>query len=150
MATEVVNVNEFQELARVDVLTSSLYYISVFGVDVSRIDTSTTILGYNTSAPIMIAPTSMHKLAHPEGEVATAKAAASCNTIMALSFSSTCTVEEVAASCNAVRFFQLYVYKRRDVPAVLVQRAEQNGSKAIILTVDTPGLGRREADIKNK
>ncbi|XP_059665540.1 peroxisomal (S)-2-hydroxyacid oxidase GLO4-like isoform X3 [Cornus florida] len=123
---------------------------SLFGVDVSRIDTSTTILGYNTSAPIMIAPTSMHKLAHPEGEVATAKAAASCNTIMALSFSSTCTVEEVAASCNAVRFFQLYVYKRRDVPAVLVQRAEQNGSKAIILTVDTPGLGRREADIKNK
>uniref|UniRef100_A0A5B7AE10 (S)-2-hydroxy-acid oxidase n=1 Tax=Davidia involucrata TaxID=16924 RepID=A0A5B7AE10_DAVIN len=119
-------------------------------VDVSRIDMSTTILGYNISAPIMIAPTSMHKLAHPEGEVATAKAAAACNTIMALSFSSTCTVEEVASSCNAVRFFQLNVCKRRDISAVLVQRAERNGFKAIILTVDTPRLGRREADIKNR
>ncbi|XP_059639736.1 peroxisomal (S)-2-hydroxyacid oxidase GLO3-like isoform X2 [Cornus florida] len=173
MATEVVNVNEFQELARQAL--PKMYYDFYTGgaedqhtlrenveafrritirprilVDVSRIDISTTILGYNTAAPIMIAPTAMHKLAHPEGEVATAKAAASCNTIMALSFSSTCTVEEVAASCNAVRFFQLYVYKRRDVSALLVQRAEQNGFKAIILTVDTPRLGRREADIKNK
>ncbi|XP_059639733.1 peroxisomal (S)-2-hydroxyacid oxidase GLO4-like [Cornus florida] len=173
MATEVVNVNEFQELARQAL--PKMYYDFYSGgaedqhtlrenveafrritirprilVDVSRIDTSTTILGYNAAAPIMIAPTSMHKLAHPEGEVATAKAAASCNTIMALSFSSTCTVEEVAASCNAIRFFQLYVYKRRDVSALLVQRAEQNGFKAIIVTVDTPRLGRREADTKNK
>jgi (S)-2-hydroxy-acid oxidase len=84
------------------------------------------------------------------GEIATARAAASCNTIMALSFSSTCTVEEVASSCNAVRFFQIYVYKRRDVTSMLVQRAERNGFKAMILTVDTPRIGRREADIKNR
>ncbi|KAH7865334.1 hypothetical protein Vadar_005307 [Vaccinium darrowii] len=119
-------------------------------VDVSRISMSTTILGHRISAPIMIAPTSFHKLAHPEGEIATARAAASCNTIMALSFSSTCTVEEVASSCNAVRFFQIYVYKRRDVTSMLVQRAERNGFKAMILTVDTPRIGRREADIKNR
>lgn len=62
---------------------------------------------------------------------------------------STCTVEEVASSCNAIRFFQLYVYKRRDVSAQLIQRAERNGFKGIVLTVDTPRLGRREADIKN-
>ena len=110
-------------------------------MDVSRIDMATTVLGFKISAPIVIAPTSMHQLAHPEGpnsidefsqryrfqnsvfylhdvkfcsklpagEVATARAAAACNTIMVLSFSSTCTIEEVAASCNAVRFFQLYV-----------------------------------------
>ncbi|KAK3022129.1 hypothetical protein RJ639_045268 [Escallonia herrerae] len=119
-------------------------------VNVSRIDMSTTILGFNTSAPIMIAPTAMHKLAHQEGEVATARAAAACNTIMAFSFMSTCTVEEVASSCNAVRFFQCYVYKRRDITALMVQRAARNGFKALILTVDTPRLGRREADIKNK
>ncbi|KAK2979494.1 hypothetical protein RJ640_008378 [Escallonia rubra] len=119
-------------------------------VNVSRIDMSTTILGFNSSAPIMIAPTAMHKLAHQEGEVATARAAAACNTIMALSFMSTCTVEEVASSCNAVRFFQFYVYKRRDITALMVQRAVRNGFKALILTVDTPRLGRREADIKNK
>ncbi|KAI3803320.1 hypothetical protein L1987_31470 [Smallanthus sonchifolius] len=119
-------------------------------VDVSKIDMSTTILGYKTSAPIMIAPTSMHKLAHPEGEILTAKAAAACNVIMGLSFTSTCTIEEVASSCNAVRFFQLYMYKKREISALMVKRAEINGFKAILLTVDTPKLGRREADLKNK
>lgn len=63
---------------------------------------------------------------------------------------STCTLEEVASSCNAVRFLQLYVYKRRDVSAELVKRAVRNGFKAIVLTVDAPRLGRREADIRNK
>lgn len=119
-------------------------------VDASHTDLRTNILGYGISAPIMIAPTAMHKFAHHEGEIATAKAAASCNTIMVLSFMSTCTVEEVASSCDAVRFFQLYVLKRRDITALLVQRAERNGYKALVLTVDTPRLGRREADIKNK
>ncbi|XP_025014898.1 peroxisomal (S)-2-hydroxyacid oxidase GLO4 isoform X2 [Ricinus communis] len=69
---------------------------------------------------------------------------------MVFSFSATCSLEEVAASCNGVRFFQLYVYKRRDIAATLVQRAEKNGYKAIVLTVDTPRYGRGEADIKNK
>jgi (S)-2-hydroxy-acid oxidase len=84
------------------------------------------------------------------GEVATARAAAACNTIMVLSYSSTCTVEEVAESCDAIRFMQLYVYKRRDVSAQLVMRAERSGYKAIVLTADTPRLGKRESDIKNK
>ncbi|CAA0829469.1 Peroxisomal (S)-2-hydroxy-acid oxidase GLO4 [Striga hermonthica] len=117
---------------------------------IRRIDMSTTVMGYKTSAPIIVAPTAMHKLAHPEGEVATARASASSNVIMVLSYNSTCTIEEVASSCNAVRFFQLYVYRRRDISALMVQRAERNGFKAIMLTVDTPRLGRREADIKNK
>ncbi|KAK6124702.1 hypothetical protein DH2020_041557 [Rehmannia glutinosa] len=119
-------------------------------MDIRRIDMSTTIMGYSTSSPIMVAPTAMHKLAHREGEIATARASATSNVIMVLSFNSTCTVEEVASSCNAVRFFQIYVYKKRDISALMVQRAERNGYKAIILTVDTPRLGRREADIKNK
>ncbi|GMH14206.1 hypothetical protein Nepgr_016047 [Nepenthes gracilis] len=173
MASEPVSVKEFQELAR-QVLPKMHYDFYAGGaedehtlrenveafsritirprilIDVSHIDLSTTILGYNISAPIMIAPTGMHKLAHPEGEIATAKAAAACKTIMVLSFSSTCTIEEVASCCNAVRFFQLYVFKSREVSARLVQRAERNGYKAIVLTVDLPRLGRREADIKNK
>ncbi|KAM4069618.1 hypothetical protein ACB094_12G102900 [Castanea mollissima] len=69
---------------------------------------------------------------------------------MALSFTSSCTLEEVASSCNAVRFFQIYVYKRRDLSALLVQRAERNGYKALVLTADSPRVGRKEADIKNK
>ncbi|EEF33202.1 peroxisomal (S)-2-hydroxyacid oxidase GLO4 [Ricinus communis] len=173
MAAEPVNVNEFQILAK-QVLPKMHYDFYSGGaedqhtlkenvqafkkitfrprilVDISRIAMPTTILGYTISAPIMIAPTAMHKLAHPEGEIATARAAAASNTVMVLSFSATCSLEEVAASCNAVRFFQLYVYKRRDIAAKLVQRAERNGYKAIVLTADCPRLGRREADIKNK
>ncbi|OIT36943.1 PREDICTED: peroxisomal (S)-2-hydroxy-acid oxidase GLO4-like isoform X1 [Nicotiana attenuata] len=84
------------------------------------------------------------------GEVATARGAAACNVIMGLSFTATCTIEEVASSCNAVRFFQTYVYKRRDITELMVHKAESNGFRAIILTADTPRLGRREADIKNK
>ncbi|KAK4789972.1 hypothetical protein SAY86_017276 [Trapa natans] len=173
MAGDPVNINEFQDLARQKL--PKMYYDFYRGgaedehtlrenvqayhritfrprvlVDVSRIDLSTTILGHSISAPILIAPTGLHKFAHPEGEVATARAAAACNTIMVLSFSSSCTLEEVASSCNTVRFFQLYIYKRRDWSALVVRRAERSGFKAIVLTVDTPRLGKREADIRNK
>ncbi|XP_020098417.1 peroxisomal (S)-2-hydroxy-acid oxidase GLO4-like [Ananas comosus] len=173
MQDEPVNISEFQQLAKQAL--PKMYYdyfnggaedehtlrenTAAFGrillrprilVDVSEIDMSTTLLGYNMSSPILVAPTGMQKLAHPEGEKATARAAAACDAIMVLSFSSNYTVEEVASSCSAVRFFQLYVFKRRDVSATLVRRAEKNGFKAIVLTVDTPRLGRREADIRNK
>ncbi|KAK4591431.1 hypothetical protein RGQ29_021580 [Quercus rubra] len=173
MVGEPVNVNEFQELAR-EALPKMYYDFYAGGaedqytlkenveafhrimirprilVDVSRVDMSTTVLGYKISAPILIAPTALHKLAHPEGEITTARAAAASKTIMVLSFTSSCTVEEVASSCNAIRFFQLYVYKQREIAAMLVQRAERNGYKALVVTVDSPRFGRREADIKNK
>ncbi|VVA97584.1 unnamed protein product [Arabis nemorensis] len=170
---QIVNVNEFQELAKKAL--PKMYYDFYSGgaedqhtlkeneeafrrimfrprvlVDVSKIDMSTKILGYPISAPIMIAPTANHQLAHPEGETATAKAAAASNTIMIVSYMASCTIEEVASICNAVRFLQIYVYKRREVTAQMVKRAEKAGFKAIVLTVDVPRLGRREADIKNK
>ncbi|PWA84338.1 alpha-hydroxy acid dehydrogenase, FMN-dependent, Aldolase-type TIM barrel [Artemisia annua] len=119
-------------------------------IDVSKIDMTTTILGFKISMPIMIAPTAMQKMAHPEGEYATARAASSANTIMTLSSWATSSVEEVASTGPGIRFFQLYVYKDRNVVAQLVRRAERAGFKAIALTVDTPRLGRREADIKNR
>ncbi|KAH1048189.1 hypothetical protein J1N35_038973 [Gossypium stocksii] len=173
MTEEPVNVNEFRELAR-QALPKMYYDFYTGGAEdqytlkeneeafrriiiqprilgnVRSIDLSTTVLGYNISMPVMIAPTSLQKLANPEGEIATARAASACNTIMVLSTSSTYSLEEVAACCDAIRFFQLYVYKRRDISAKLVQRAENNGYKAIVLTVDSPRLGRREADVKNK
>nr|GMC47624.1 peroxisomal (S)-2-hydroxy-acid oxidase GLO4-like [Ipomoea batatas] len=162
MAGEPVNVKEFQELAR-QALPKMYYDFYAGGAEDEHtlkdnekafqriiIDMSTTILGYKTSAPIMVGPTARHKLANPDGEVATARAAAACNVIMGMSFSASCTIEEVASSCNAVRFFQIYVFKRRDITELMVRRAVKNGFKAIILTVDTPRLGRREADIKNK
>ncbi|CAI0473129.1 unnamed protein product [Linum tenue] len=173
MASEPVNVSEFEALAKKAL--PKMYFDFYAGgaedeytlkdneeayqritirprvlVDVSRIDTSTSILGYPISSPIMVAPSALHQLANPEGELATARASAASNTIMILSFSSSYNVEEVAASCDAVRFFQLYVYRGRHIAANLVERAERSGYKAIVLTVDCPRLGRREADIRNR
>ncbi|KAJ6293082.1 hypothetical protein OIU78_025121, partial [Salix suchowensis] len=119
-------------------------------IDVSKIDMATTVLGFKISMPIMIAPTAFQKMAHPEGEYATARAASAAGTIMTLSSWATSSVEEVASTGPGIRFFQLYVYKDRNVVAQLVRRAERAGFKAIALTVDTPRLGRREADIKNR
>ncbi|KAL5054915.1 hypothetical protein RYX36_035597 [Vicia faba] len=118
--------------------------------DVSKIDLTTNVLGFDISMPIMIAPTAMQKMAHPQGENATARAASAAGTIMTLSTAATCSVEEVASTGPGIRFFQLYVLKDRNVVAQLVRRAESAGYKAIALTVDTPILGRREADIKNR
>jgi len=98
----------------------------------------------------MIAPTAMQKMAHPDGELATARATSAAGTIMTLSSWATCSVEEVASTGPGIRFFQLYVYKDRNVVIQLVKRAEEAGFKAIALTVDTPRLGRRESDIKNR
>eukprot|EP00252_Welwitschia_mirabilis_P010045 TRINITY_DN230_c0_g1_i1.p1 TRINITY_DN230_c0_g1~~TRINITY_DN230_c0_g1_i1.p1 ORF type:complete len:261 (-),score=39.05 TRINITY_DN230_c0_g1_i1:766-1548(-) len=119
-------------------------------IDVSQVDLSTTVLGFKISMPIMIAPSAMQKMAHPEGELATARAASAAGTIMTLSSWATSSVEEVASTGPGIRFFQLYVYKNRNVVAQLVRRAERAGFKAIALTVDTPRLGRREADIRNR
>ncbi|KAH0943704.1 LOW QUALITY PROTEIN: hypothetical protein HID58_003341 [Brassica napus] len=119
-------------------------------IDVSKIDMTTTILGFKISMPIMVAPTAMQKMAHPEGEYATARAASAAGTIMTLSSWATSSVEEVASTGPGIRFFQLYVYKNRKVVEQLVRRAERAGFKAIALTVDTPRLGRRESDIKNR
>ncbi|KAJ8642172.1 hypothetical protein MRB53_018866 [Persea americana] len=119
-------------------------------VDATKIDMTTTVLGFKISMPIMIAPTAMQKMAHPEGEYATARAALAAGTIMMLSSWATSSVEEVASTGPGIRFFQLSVYKDRNVVAQLVRRAERAGFKAIALTVDSPRLGRREADIKNR
>src|SRR5215203_5216577 len=67
-------------------------------VDVSSVTTATTVLGTDVSMPILVAPTAFHRLAHPDGELATARAAAAAGTIMCLSTLATSTIEEVAAA----------------------------------------------------
>lgn len=120
-------------------------------IDVTKVDTHTTILGERVSSPICIAPTAMQRMAHIEGELATSRAAAKHDTLMTLSSWSTTSLEDVAnAAPGGYRWFQLYVYKDREVTLDLIRRAERAGYKAFAVTVDTPILGRREADIKNK
>jgi (S)-2-hydroxy-acid oxidase len=122
-----------------------------FLVDVSKVTLTTSILGHRISSPICIAPTAMHRMAHPDGEKATIRAAHAHNTCMILSSLSTTSLEEVAAAASpaAFKWFQLYVYSDREVTKSLVQRAEKAGYSAIVVTVDTPLLGVRESDVRN-
>lgn len=117
-------------------------------VDVTEIDTSTSVLGVPLSFPVGVAPCAMHGLVHPDAEVATARAAAGVGTLMTLSTMSHRTIEDVAAAAGNAFWFQLYLYKDREVSKSVVQRAEAAGAKALVLTVDAPVLGRREAIIK--
>ncbi len=118
-------------------------------VDIASIDTSTSVLGTRIALPVMLAPTAFNKLAHCDGELAAARAAAGAGTIMIASTISTCTLEETAAASRGPMWFQLYVYKDRAVTEELVHRAEAAGYRALVLTVDTPRLGRRERDVRN-
>ncbi|KAJ8045515.1 Hydroxyacid oxidase 1 [Holothuria leucospilota] len=118
--------------------------------DVSDIELSTTLLGEKISFPVAIAPTGMQRLAHPQGEVATAKAAASMETAMILSTWSSTSLEEVASAApSCLRWFQLYILKDRGLVASLVKRAEKAGYKALVLTVDVPVVGLRLSDLRN-
>jgi isopentenyl diphosphate isomerase/L-lactate dehydrogenase-like FMN-dependent dehydrogenase len=119
-------------------------------LDTSKRDLTITVLGQTISMPIMVSPTAFHCMAHPEGEVATARAAAKAGTIMILSTLSTSSIEEVMSEATGPVWFQLYVYKDREATLSLVRRAESAGCTAIALTVDAQIWGRRERDIKNR
>ena len=118
-------------------------------VDVTHRSTKTTVLGAPVDLPVLVAPTAFQRLACDEGEIATARAAASAGTIMILSTASTCTIEDVAA-VGGRQWFQLYVYSDRGLTKALVERAEACGMSAMVLTVDAPVLGRRERDLRNR
>jgi 4-hydroxymandelate oxidase len=127
-------------------------------VDVGMRDLSTEILGQKMGSPLFIAPTAFQGLAHPEGELATAKAAAKAGVGMVLSTMATQSLESVAAVGLALvppphrnpQWFQLYVHRDRGLTRSLVERAEQAGFQALCLTVDAPVLGRRERDMRNR
>jgi isopentenyl diphosphate isomerase/L-lactate dehydrogenase-like FMN-dependent dehydrogenase len=118
--------------------------------DISKRDLTTTVLGQTISMPILVAPTAFHRMAHPEGEVATARATGKAGTIMILSTLSTSSIEEIMSEATATTWFQLYAYKDRGATMSLVQRAESAGCTAIALTVDAQIWGRRERDVKNR
>lgn len=101
--------------------------------------------------PIGIAPTAMQRMAHFDGELATARSAKKFNTIFTMSTLSTSSIEEVAkAAPDTNKFFQLYIYKDRELTKKMVHRAERAGFKALVLTVDAPLFGLRRSDIRNK
>ena len=115
----------------------------------AEVSTTTTVLGQDVALPVLIAPSSLHRLCHDEGERATARAARAAGTIYTMSTPSSITLEEVAPEAGPW-WFQLYVFADRERTRELVQRAAAAGASALVLTVDTPVLGRREADERNR
>ncbi|QFP75760.1 alpha-hydroxy acid oxidase [Deinococcus sp. AJ005] len=119
-------------------------------VDVSEVQTTTSVLGLPLDFPVGIAPSAFHGLAHPDAELATARAAAGLGSVMTLSTFSNTPIEDVARAAAGRLWFQLYLYRDREVSAGLVRRAEAAGARALVLTVDTPFVGRREANERHR
>ena len=118
-------------------------------VDVGTVSTATTVLGTEVALPILIAPLALQRMAHPDGELATARAAAAAGTIMCLSTATTTRPADVAAAApDAPRWFQVYVFADRSITEELIAEAIGSGFSALVLTADTPYLGRRERDIR--
>jgi 4-hydroxymandelate oxidase len=117
-------------------------------------DTSVTLPGARAATPVVVAPTAFHRLAHPDGERATARAAAAAGAVLVTSMASTTAVAEVTAASRSVRpdaavWFQLYLQPDPEVTRALVRRAEQAGCTALVVTVDSPVFGRRTRDDRN-
>ena len=104
--------------------------------DVEIPDCSTTIFSQRLNFPIILAPTGVLKLVHPEGEIATVRGAGQAGAVMCLSSGSNTAVEEVAAAATQPIWFQLYVAKDRGLAKALIQRVEAAGARALEITVD--------------
>jgi lactate 2-monooxygenase len=112
-------------------------------------DISVEVLGTSSPAPFLLAPIGVLSIAHPEGELAVARAAAAAGIPMVLSSAASHSLEEVAqAMGEAPRWFQLYWINDREVAISLVERAEAAGFGAIVVTLDTNTLGWRPRDLR--
>jgi 4-hydroxymandelate oxidase len=117
-------------------------------------DTAVDLPGARLSAPVFVAPTAFHRLAHPDGELAVARAAAAARTVLVTGMAATTSVTEVVDAARAVDptaavWFQLYLQPDPAVTECLVRRAEDAGCTALVVTVDSPVFGRRERDLRN-
>ena len=118
-------------------------------VDVSRRSAAATLFGREIPCPLMAAPTAMQKMAHPDGECATARACSAAGLPMCLSSLSTTALEEVRAATAGPLWMQVYISQDRGFTKGLVERAEAAGIEAFAVTADTPVWGVRERDMRN-
>ena len=118
-------------------------------VDISQRDLSTTVLGQRIEFPVMLDPAGGHGRVHPDGELATARAAGAMGTVMLLSSSSTYTLEEVSAAASGPIWFQQYLYQDRGLTKAMAQRAQDAGYTALCITLDSTIRAKRERNIRN-
>jgi L-lactate dehydrogenase (cytochrome) len=116
--------------------------------DMALVDPSTSILGVPAPFPLVLAPTGFTRIAHPEGELAVARAAERAGLPYALSTLATRSIEEVAAVSSGRKWFQVYVWRDKGLVKEMIGRAEAAGFEALLVTVDTAMLGRRERDVR--
>ncbi|WP_186668191.1 alpha-hydroxy-acid oxidizing protein [Sporosarcina sp. BP05] len=118
--------------------------------NVSKRDFSVSLFGKTLKTPVFLAPIGVQRIAHPEGELASARAAASMGIPYIVSSVSSNSMEEIAEVMgNHLRWFQLYCSIEESVTESFVKRAEASGYSAIVITVDTPMLGIRKMDLLN-
>lgn len=117
--------------------------------DVRDIDLSVTMQGLKSPMPLFLAPTGMSCLFHYQGEKAVARAADKTGIPYALSTVSTTSIEDVAGLCQSPLFFQIYVWKNRELVHEFIARCKDSGYTGMMLAVDVPALGNRERDLRN-
>jgi 4-hydroxymandelate oxidase len=115
--------------------------------DTSRIDTAVEVLGRSWPWPIFICPTALHRLAHPDAEMATARAAAARGITFTLSTSASTDMADVA-EIGGPRWFQVYLLADPGARRAMIERVVEHGYEALVLTVDLQRLGHRERDIR--
>lgn len=116
---------------------------------IEEADTSVRVLGTRWDAPVGIAPVAYHELAHPDGELATARAAGSLGLPLVVSTFASRRLEDVAAAAAAPLWLQLYCFRDEATTLDLARRAAASGYQALVLTTDTPFTGRRLRDLRN-
>lgn len=114
-------------------------------VDVAHRRLATTVQGHDVALPVLLAPVGMHMRVHPEGELASARAAAEAGTVLTVSHVSSCSLEQVAAASGPL-WLQLYPLTDRSIVARTIRRAEEAGYRAIVVTVDVPAVRSSERE----
>jgi isopentenyl diphosphate isomerase/L-lactate dehydrogenase-like FMN-dependent dehydrogenase len=168
-AADAVNVFDFEPIARANLTDAHFTYMAmgVDGgatldanrkgfehlqirprrlVDVSRIDMGIELFGTRHASPVIIAPCGTHRMFHPEGELAVARASASRNSLQILSTVTTTSVEDVNAARGAPVWYQLYPTEDWRITEALLRRAEDSGCPAVAITVDLPNSNREAID----
>lgn len=127
----------------------SIMFVPRVLTDVGTIRRGTRLFGREVEAPLLLSPTGLSGLYHPDGECAVAQAAGAAGIAYALSTLGTETIEAVAASTVGPKLLQLYIFKDRGITEALIERARAAGYDGLIVTVDTPVGGNRERDWRN-